>query len=90
MIIKTVCGSGLGSSMLVAMNVRKILDKNNIEYDEVEHTNVSSFTATGVDFVVVGADIAPVLDIEESKKIILMNILSLTETEEKLKEKLKF
>ena len=90
MVIKTVCGSGLGSSMLVSMNVRQILDKNNVEYDEVEHTNVSSFSPAGVDFVVVGADIAPVLDIDESKKIILKNILSLVETEEKLREKLKF
>lgn len=90
MVIKTVCGSGLGSSLLVEMNVKFVLDKNNVQYDSIEHTNISSFNKSGVDLVVCGADVAPTIDIDESKKVILLNILSKQELEQKLKEKLHF
>lgn len=90
MVIKTVCGSGLGSSLLVEMNVKSVLDANGVEYESVEHTNISSFNKNGVDFVVVGIDVAPTLDIEEDKKIVLLNILSKDELEKKLREKIKF
>ena len=87
MVIKTVCGSGLGSSLLVEMNVKSVLDANGVSYEAVEHTNVSSFNKDGVDWVIVGADIAPALEIDESKKIVLTNILSKDELTTKLKEK---
>ncbi|AWX70454.1 PTS galactitol transporter subunit IIB [Mycoplasmopsis anatis] len=86
MVIQTVCGSGLGSSLLVEMNVKSVLNALNVPYEKVEHTNISSFTGVGVDYVVVGADVAPVLNFPEEKKIILLNILSKQELEEKLKK----
>lgn len=89
MVIKTVCGSGLGSSLLVEMNVKSVLDSLGVEYESVEHTNVSSFSGNGVDYVVVGADIAPALDFPEERKIVLVNILSKQELTEKLKKVLK-
>lgn len=89
MVIQTVCGSGLGSSLLVEMNVKLVLDGLGIKYDSVEHTNISNFTGVGVDYVVVGADVAPVLDFPEEKKVVLTNILSKTELEEKLLKVLK-
>ncbi|APJ38672.1 PTS sugar transporter subunit IIB [Mycoplasmopsis pullorum] len=88
MVIQTVCGSGLGSSLLVEMNTKMVLDSLGVEYDSVEHTNVSSFTGNGVDYVVVGADVAPALDFPEERKIVLINILSKDELTQKLKEKL--
>lgn len=87
MVIKTVCGSGLGSSLLVEMNVKSILNAKGVAYDAVEHTNISSFNKNGVDWVVVGADVAPALEIDEDKKIILLNILSKDELIQKLTEK---
>ncbi|QZE12498.1 PTS sugar transporter subunit IIB [Mycoplasma sp. Ms02] len=84
MVIQTVCGSGLGSSLLVEMNVKSVLDELNVAYDSVEHTNISSFTGQGVDYVVVGADVAPTLDFPEDKKVVLLNILSKQELKEKL------
>ncbi|MEE3928086.1 PTS sugar transporter subunit IIB [Mycoplasmopsis ciconiae] len=86
MIIKTVCGSGLGSSLLVEMNVKSVMDKLGLDYDEVSHTNISSFNANQADLVVVGADVAPALDFPEDKKIVLLNILSKQELEDKLKK----
>lgn len=88
MIFQAVCGNGLGSSLLVAMNVREVLDKLNFDYEEVVHTNVSSFSKRGVDYVVCGLDVAPALDFPEEKKIKLKNILSKQELEEKLKKTL--
>ncbi|EFF41190.1 PTS sugar transporter subunit IIB [Mycoplasmopsis alligatoris] len=89
MVIKTVCGSGLGSSLLVEMNVKSVLDSLGVEYDSVEHTNISNFSGAGVDYVVVGADVAPTIEFPEDKKIVLLNILSKKELEEKLKIALK-
>ncbi|ADE20031.1 PTS sugar transporter subunit IIB [Mycoplasma crocodyli] len=89
MVIKTVCGSGLGSSLLVEMNVKMVLDSLGVEYDEVEHTNISNFNANGVDYVVVGVDVAPTIEFPEERKIVLLNILSKKELEEKLKAVLK-
>ncbi|MDW2908422.1 PTS galactitol transporter subunit IIB [Mesomycoplasma ovipneumoniae] len=87
--IKCVCGSGLGSSLLLEMNVKFVLDKLNVNYDSVEHTNISSFNSRGVDLVVIGADVAPSLDFDKEKMVILMNILSKEELESKLKIALK-
>ncbi|UWV92989.1 PTS sugar transporter subunit IIB [Mycoplasmopsis cynos] len=84
--IKCVCGSGLGSSLLLEMNVKTVLDKLGVDYDSVEHTNISSFTKNGVDYVVVGADVISVLDFPQEKMIILKNILSKDELESKFKE----
>ncbi|MCP9306300.1 PTS galactitol transporter subunit IIB [Mesomycoplasma ovipneumoniae] len=87
--IKCVCGSGLGSSLLLEMNVKFVLDKLNVNYDSVEHTNISSFNSRGVDLVVIGADVAPSLDFDREKMVILTNILSKEELESKLKIALK-
>ncbi|MDW2924674.1 PTS sugar transporter subunit IIB [Mesomycoplasma ovipneumoniae] len=87
--IKCVCGSGLGSSLLLEMNVKFVLDKLNVNYDSVEHTNISSFNSRGVDLVVIGADVAPSLDFDKEKMVILTNILSKEELESKLKIVLK-
>ncbi|WP_027333954.1 PTS sugar transporter subunit IIB [Mycoplasma elephantis] len=84
--IKTVCGSGLGSSLLVEMNVKSVLDKLGVQYDSCEDTNISSFSAHGVDLIVVGADIAEALEFPEEHKIVLKNILSKVELEEKLRK----
>ncbi|AAZ53919.1 PTS sugar transporter subunit IIB [Mesomycoplasma hyopneumoniae] len=87
--IKCVCGSGLGSSLLLELNVKSVLEKLKINYDSVEHTNISSFNSRGVDLVVIGADVAPSLDFDKSKMVILTNILSKEELEIKLKKTLK-
>lgn len=82
--IRCVCGSGLGSSLLMEMNVKSVLDSLGVEYESVEHTNISSFNRNGIDLIVVGADVAPVLDFPKEKMIVLTNILSKQELEEKI------
>jgi len=82
------CGSGLGSSMLVRLNVEKILKKYGIQNDiEVIHTSVSDATEGAADLFVVGADLGDFVN-GLSNSIILNNIMDTAELETKLKEKL--
>ncbi|MDQ0513959.1 PTS system ascorbate-specific IIB component [Mycoplasmoides fastidiosum] len=87
--IKCVCGSGLGSSLLLEMNVKSVLEKLGIKYESVEHTNISSFNGIDVDFIVIGADVASSLNYPHEKMVLITNILSKEEVETKLKTFLK-
>lgn len=46
--IMAICGSGLGSSFMVEMNIKKVLKKLNIDA-EVEHSDLSSATPGAAD-----------------------------------------
>lgn len=80
------CGSGLGSSMLVRMNVEKALKSLGISGVSVSHSSLSDATEGAADLFVVGNDL------EEFVKglpevIIMDNIMDKEELEEKLKAK---
>lgn len=80
------CGSGLGSSMLVRMNVEKVLKSLGISGVSVSHSSLSDATEGAADLFVVGKDL------EEFVKglpevIIMDNIMDKEELEEKLKAK---
>lgn len=85
--IMAVCGSGLGSSFMLEMNVKKILTKLGVEA-EVEHSDLASVTPNSADLFVMGKDIAASSSISEERVVVLNSIISLQELEEKLKEKL--
>lgn len=81
------CGSGLGSSMLVRMNVEKALDKLGYKGMDVTHSSVSDATETAADLFVVGKDLANFVS-NLPCVIILDNIMDKAELETKLQEKL--
>jgi len=82
------CGSGLGSSMLVRMNVESILKKHGVDREiEVIHSSVSDAVETAADLFVVGSDLEEFVQ-HLPNKIILSNIMDKVELENKLKEKL--
>ncbi|ACZ01606.1 PTS sugar transporter subunit IIB [Streptobacillus moniliformis] len=86
--IMAVCGSGLGSSFMLEMNIKKVLDK--IGFDaEVEHSDLASVTINSADLFVMGKDIAESSSLPLDKVVILDSIISISELEEKLIEKLK-
>ena len=58
--IMAICGSGLGSSFMVEMNIKKVLKKLDIEA-EVEHSDLSSATPGAADLFV----ITNIIDINE-------------------------
>ena len=53
------CGQGLGSSMIVSMNVEKALKKLGVSGVKVEHTAIGEVTEGSADLFVIGADLAP-------------------------------
>lgn len=78
------CGQGLGSSMIVSMNVERVLKKLNIKGVSVSHTALSEITENDADLFVVGADLAPQLSHFQSK-IILNQLMDMNEIETKIK-----
>ncbi|MDR6121213.1 PTS system ascorbate-specific IIB component [Bacillus sp. SLBN-46] len=56
--IMAVCGSGLGSSFMLEMNIQQILLELGVGGVEVEHSDLSSATADQADLFVAAKDIA--------------------------------
>ena len=77
------CGQGLGSSMIVSMNVEKALKKLGVSGVKVEHTAI--VTEGSADLFVIGADLAPQMT-SYKNKIILNQLMDMNEIETKLKE----
>lgn len=83
--IMAVCGSGLGSSFMMEMNIKKVLKKINITAD-VEHSDFGSVTPDVADVFVMAKDIAFSANLPEDKVIIINNIIDLNEVEQKIKD----
>lgn len=79
------CGSGLGSSMLVHMNVEKVLKKLGKTGIEVSHSSLSDASETSADLFIVGKDLAAFVG-HLPHKIVLENMIDINELEAKLKE----
>lgn len=79
------CGSGLGSSMMVQMNIEKALKNLGISGVTAAHTSLSEVSPKSADLFVVGRDIYPQLK-SYPRVICLKNIMSKKELEAKLKE----
>lgn len=80
--ILAVCGSGLGSSFMLEMNIKDVLKELGIEA-EVEHSDLTSATQDAADWFVMAKDIA-------NSATHLSNVISLNSIIDKieLKEKL--
>ncbi|AZO94767.1 PTS sugar transporter subunit IIB [Halocella sp. SP3-1] len=77
--ILAVCGSGLGSSFMLEMNIRDILKELGIEA-EVEHSDLASATQDAADWFVMAKDIA-------SSATHLKNVISLNSVIDKVELK---
>lgn len=87
--ICTVCGMGLGSSLIVELNAKKALEELNIDESEfsVTHKNLNSYSPNdNFDFVICGIDLADSIDVGKGEKIILENIMDVNELKQKLKK----
>ena len=86
--IRCCCGSGMGSSLLVRMNVEKIMKELGYSGIEVLHSSLSTAANGVADLFVIGKDLEASAS-ELENKIVLDNILDMTELKEKLETKLK-
>lgn len=81
--IMAICGSGLGSSFMVEMNIKKVLKRINVEA-EVEHADLSSATPGAADLFVMAKDIAASASVPEHQLLVINNIIDINELEAKL------
>lgn len=79
------CGQGLGSSMMVEMNIEKAFKNLGIEGVSAGHTSLSEVSPASADLFVVGKDIAPQLQ-DYPRVVVLKKILSMKELTEKLEK----
>ncbi|WP_311488157.1 PTS sugar transporter subunit IIB [uncultured Helcococcus sp.] len=82
--IMTACGSGIGSSLMVRMNVQKILTAMGRDDIEVFNSTTSDAQPGAADVFVVGKDLESFVS-GLNNVITLDNIVSRPELEEKLK-----
>lgn len=87
--ICTVCGMGLGSSLIVEMNAKNVLNELNLTDSDVSvtHKNLNSYSPNdGFDYIICGMDLADSIDAGQGKKIILSNLMDKDELKEKIQE----
>jgi PTS system ascorbate-specific IIB component len=85
--ILVVCGNGLGSSMMVEMNVNSILKEMNEEAD-VSHTDLTTAKTESADLYIGSADILGNLDDGTRDIALLNNLLDKKELRDALEKNL--
>lgn len=83
--ILVVCGSGLGSSFLIEMNIKKVLQELGIEA-VVDHADLGSAKGSGADILVGTRDIAVQLYDMGAEVVSLDNMIDVESMKNKLVE----
>ena len=91
--ILAVCGSGLGSSFMVEMNIKNVLKEFGVEVGlgemEVEHMDLGSVYPGVADLIVCGKDLKDNVERFGAELLVLDNIFDKTELKNKLEAVLK-
>ncbi len=85
--ICTVCGMGLGSSLIAEMNIKKAIEElgKNLNDFDITHKNLNSYSPSdNFDIVVCGQDLADSVQVTTGAKVVLNNLLDLNEIKEKI------
>ncbi|MCL4425341.1 MAG: PTS sugar transporter subunit IIB [Firmicutes bacterium] len=83
--ILVVCGSGLGSSLIVEMNIQEVIKELGLPA-EVSHADLASARGAKTDIIVGTRDLAPQLADKAPEVITLNSLFDKKEVREKLKE----
>ncbi|MDF2614208.1 MAG: phosphotransferase system lactose/cellobiose-specific subunit [Clostridia bacterium] len=86
--ILAVCGTGLGSSFMVEMNIQTILKELGAKDVEVEHSDLGAATPGAADIFIAGRDIAMAMK-HLDNVVELNNLLDKKELKEKISTVLK-
>lgn len=81
--IVAVCGMGLGSSLILKMNIVAVLKEMGVSGCEVEHSDLTSVSGLSADLFVASSDLAPSLR-TNVPVIALAGIMNKKELKEKL------
>ncbi len=91
--ILAICGSGLGSSFMVEMNIKNVLKDLGVAVGlgdiEVEHMDLGSAYPGVADLIVCGKDLKDNVERFEAELLVLDNIFDKTELKNKLEAVLK-
>ncbi len=69
----TICGNGLGSSLMLAQNIKKLCEEAGIEKVNVEAKDFSGAKQTNADFYVSVEEFTSQLNVDSSKIITVKN-----------------
>ncbi|GGB58664.1 PTS lactose transporter subunit IIB [Virgibacillus dakarensis] len=83
-----VCGSGLGTSFMVEMNIQQVLQELGVSGVEVYHSDLSSATPGDADVYFLAKDIAEG-GAHLGETVVLDNIIDMDELREKVKQLVK-
>ena len=83
------CGSGLGSSFMIEMNIQNVLNEMGIKGIEVAHSDLSSAKGTPAEIYVATKDLSSRLEGLGGEVVSLNNMIDSNELKEKLVEVLK-
>lgn len=83
--ILAICGTGLGSSFMLEMNVKQILSELGISGVEVDHSDLSSATPDSADLFIAAKDIATGMG-HLGEVIVIDSIIDMDGLRAKLKE----
>lgn len=83
------CGSGLGSSFMIEMNIEKVLNELGVRNVDLSHSDLSSAKGSNADIYVGTKDIAVRLEGLGGEVVSLNNMIDMNELKEKLTEALK-
>lgn len=80
-----VCGSGLGSSFMVEMNINSVLKKLGVDGVEVTHFDMGSATPDSADVFFVASDLADSAE-HLGEVVVLDSIIDMDELEQKVEK----
>ncbi len=83
--ILAVCGSGLGTSFMVEMNINQVLNELGVTDIEVSHSDLSSATPADADVFFLAKDIAEGGE-HLGEVVVLENIIDMEELNSKVKQ----
>lgn len=87
--IMALCGSGLGSSFMVEMNINDVLKELGVSGVEVSHSDISSVGDNDADLFFVARDVAENISFDPSKIVTLNSIIDKNELRKKLEKVIK-
>lgn len=79
-----ICGSGLGSSFMVEMNIQDVLNDLGVTSVEVSHSDISSASDNDADVFFLARDVAENVSLDSSKIVVLDSIIDKEELRDKV------
>lgn len=81
--ILAVCGVGMGSSLILRMNIEEVLKKSGVEAT-VEHSDITAAKGADADYIAISKELADTFAKEETRIIIINNFIDKKEIKEAL------